>query len=37
MTTDTETPYWDDIEVGQELPPFERMTDLMNWNRWAAT
>ena len=37
MTTDTETPYWDDIEVGQELPPFVRTTDLMNWNRWAAT
>ena len=37
MTTHEATPYWDDVEVGQELPPFERVTDLMNWNRWAAT
>ena len=28
--------YFDDIEVGQELPPFVRETDLMNWNRYAA-
>ena len=37
MTTQEATPYWDDVEVGQELPSFERVTDLMNWNRWAAT
>ncbi len=37
MTTKEATPYWDDVEVGQELPSFERVTDLMNWNRWAAT
>ncbi len=37
MTTQVEILYWDDVEVGQELPPFERVTDLMNWNRWAAT
>ena len=37
MTAQEATPYWDDVEVGQELPSFERVTDLMNWNRWAAT
>ena len=37
MTTQVEILYWDDVEVGQELPAFERVTDLMNWNRWAAT
>ena len=37
MTTQEATPYWDDVEIGQELPSFERVTDLMNWNRWAAT
>jgi|TARA_B110000196_G_C20891407_1_gene541469 acyl dehydratase len=29
--------YGDDIEVGISIPLFERKTDLMNWNRWAAT
>ena len=28
--------YFEDIEVGQEIPPFERKTDFMNWNRYAA-
>ena len=28
--------YFEDVEVGQELPPFRRQTDLMNWNRYAA-
>ena len=28
--------YWDDVQEGQETPPFERVTDLMNWNRYAA-
>ncbi len=36
-TSETQTLFWDDVQVGQELPPFERITDLMNWNRWAAT
>lgn len=27
---------FDDIEVGQELPAFERTTDFDNWNRFAA-
>jgi acyl dehydratase len=28
--------YFEDIEVGQRIPPFVRTTDLMNWNRFAA-
>jgi acyl dehydratase len=27
---------FDDLREGQELPPFVRTTDLMNWNRFAA-
>jgi acyl dehydratase len=28
--------YWEEIEAGQEIPTFERKTDLMHWNRYAA-
>ena len=28
--------YYEDIEIGQEVPAFERETDFMNWNRYAA-
>jgi len=28
--------YFEDVEVGQEIPGFTRRTDLMNWNRYAA-
>ncbi len=28
--------HFEDIEVGYELPAFERKTDLMHWNRYAA-
>lgn len=28
--------YFEDVEVGQEVPPFVRQTDFMNWNRYAA-
>ncbi len=28
--------YYEDVEVGQEVPAFERETDFMNWNRYAA-
>ena len=28
--------YFEDVEIGQELPAFERETDFMNWNRYAA-
>ena len=28
--------YFEDVEVGQEVPVFERRTDLMHWNRFAA-
>src|SRR5262245_54155722 len=27
---------FDDVALGDELPVFERQTDLMNWNRFAA-
>ncbi len=37
MTTQAAALYWDDVTIGQELPRFARTTDLMNWNRWAAT
>ena len=28
--------YFEDVEVGQEIPVFRRRTGLMNWNRYAA-
>ena len=28
--------YFEDVEVGQEIPAFVRQTDLMHWNRFAA-
>lgn len=28
--------YYEDVEVGQSIPTFERRTDFMNWNRYAA-
>ena len=28
--------YFEDVEVGQEITPWPRKTDLMNWNRYAA-
>jgi acyl dehydratase len=28
--------YFEDVEIGQEIPAFSRETDLMNWNRYAA-
>jgi acyl dehydratase len=28
--------YWEEVETGQEIPTFERKTDLMHWNRYAA-
>lgn len=28
--------YWEDIEVGEEIPTFVRQTDTMHWNRYAA-
>lgn len=28
--------YFEDVEVGQEVPPVVRETDFMNWNRYAA-
>jgi len=28
--------YFEDVEVGQEIPAFERKTDTMHWNRYAA-
>ncbi len=28
--------YLEDVQEGQELPQFVRVTDLMNWNRYAA-
>ena len=28
--------HFEDVEVGYEIPPFERKTDFMNWNRYAA-
>ncbi len=31
-----ETLYFEDVEDGQEVPPFVRQTDLMHWNRYAA-
>jgi hypothetical protein len=36
--TDGETKgrFFDDVEEGESLPPFQRYTDLMNYNRFAA-
>jgi acyl dehydratase len=28
--------YFEDVELGQEIPAFERKTDTMHWNRYAA-
>ena len=28
--------YWEDIEVGYEIPKWTRKTDFMHWNRYAA-
>ena len=28
--------YWDDVQESQEVPTFQRVADLMNWNRFAA-
>ena len=28
--------YWEDVEVGQEIPDWSRQTDFMHWNRYAA-
>lgn len=28
--------YYEDVEVGQEVPAFQRKTDFMHWNRYAA-
>lgn len=28
--------HWEDVNVGDEVSPFERKTDFMNWNRYAA-
>ena len=32
----TNNVYYEDVEIGQEIPAFERKTDFMNWNRYAA-
>jgi acyl dehydratase len=28
--------YWEDVNIGDEVPPFSRTTGFMNWNRFAA-
>lgn len=28
--------YYEDVEIGQQIPAFVRETDFMNWNRYAA-
>lgn len=28
--------YYEDVSIGDEVPPFVRKTDFMNWNRYAA-
>ena len=28
--------YWEDVNIGDEVPPFSRKTGFMNWNRFAA-
>ena len=30
------TLYWEDISANDEVPAFERKTDFMHWNRYAA-
>jgi acyl dehydratase len=32
----TITVYFEDVEVGQEIPAFARRTDFAHWNRFAA-
>jgi acyl dehydratase len=32
----TSNVYFEDIEIGQQIPAFERKTDAMHWNRYAA-
>ncbi|MSQ33249.1 MAG: hypothetical protein EXR60_02330 [Dehalococcoidia bacterium] len=28
--------WWEDVREGQQVPAYVRVTDLMNWNRYAA-
>ena len=28
--------YFEDVNVGDEMPPWSRKTGFMNWNRYAA-
>ena len=28
--------YFDEVEIGDQLPEWARKTDFMNWNRYAA-
>jgi acyl dehydratase len=30
------TRFFEDVQIGEELPAFVRQTDLMHWNRFAA-
>ena len=32
----TNNVYFEDVQIGQEIPAFERETDFMSWNRYAA-
>lgn len=32
----TQTVYFEDLKVGDEMPGWSRQTDLMHWNRYAA-
>lgn len=32
----SEQRYWEDVQVGDQLPGFVRKTGFMNWNRYAA-
>jgi acyl dehydratase len=32
----TEQLYWEDVTIGDAVPPFTRTTGFMNWNRFAA-
>jgi acyl dehydratase len=32
----THNVFFEDINIGDEVPSFERKTDFMNWNRFAA-
>lgn len=36
MTTLDHTLHFEDVQEGQAIPPFQRQTDLMHWNRFAA-